>query len=153
MSTHYLYGLTLPGHTRFAYIGVTLNRESRLSAHRARWPGITMRTLVFGEREFIYALERGAIRVFRTHVSQGGLNQSSGGGGGRSSLYHPVRPAYIPPYLQGAEKVHLRQWYEEPRSVMAIRKKLLDREGRNVSLVRLRQMLRGDAQRRRGPPC
>ena len=120
--------LTALGDTRFSYIGVTMYPKRRLKSHRRRWPGVTMTVLVEGGREFIYALEIRAIRV----LAPGGFNISPGGVGGQVRPYKLSSP--------------VKRWYVVPP------RKALDRPERNVSLVRLRQMLRGDAQRRRSPP-
>jgi hypothetical protein len=136
MSKHNLYGLMLPGATKFGYMGVTIYPKRRLEKHRRRWPGVKMSVLVVGSREYIYALETRSIRTFGTHVSRGGLNKNYGGFGSAGRVSARKLP-----------KKKLARWYVEPP-----RKTTLDSRERNVSLVRLRQMLRHDAQRRRSPP-
>ena len=119
---HYLYGLTLPGHTNFVYIGVTANPQIRLVDHRRRWRGVRMTLLVAGSRDYIYALEVRAICVFRTSVHDGGANLAIGGAGRQ-----PVRRA-----------IKYRT-HQIP----------IDRQERNVPIAKLRRLLCADAARRK----
>lgn len=80
MSTHYLYGLILPGDTKFSYIGETCDKQIRSRSHRRIWSGAILIPIVAGPRMFIKALEGKAIHAFGTHVSRGGLNRNYGMG-------------------------------------------------------------------------
>ena len=121
MDTHYLYGLMFPGTRKIVYVGVTKYPRSRLGAHRWNWPRIQMRVLVAGSREYIYALEIEAIRVFGTR--EHGMNLSRGGSA---------------PPKQQTRRAGENPWWGTS----------LDKPSRSVSMVELRRMLSRDKRER-----
>ncbi len=78
-----LYQLTLPDGRQ--YIGVTKDARRRFTTHRKRFGDATICVLVVGDRDYIYNLEREAIRVFDTRQPKG-LNVAAGGFGCRDPL-------------------------------------------------------------------
>ena len=91
-----LYLLTSPDGLH--YVGVTGNMQRRRAAHRRRLGDVVIRVLVIGRKDYIYNLEREAIRVFVTRHPKG-LNLADGGYGSRDFL--PIMRAKLAKSLQG----------------------------------------------------